>query len=163
MLIFEGVMTASTYPTIRAGIVGATGYTGVELLRLLGAHPAVEIRAVTSRTEQGMPVAEMFPNLRGHVDAVFQTPDEAALDECDVVFFATPHEVAMQQARQLVDQGIKVIDLAADFRLQETAVFEQWYKLNHACTDVISEAVYMIVEMRHMLLLRETVRDCARY
>lgn len=146
-------MTASTYPTIRAGIVGATGYTGVELLRLLGAHPAIEIRAVTSRTEQGMPVAEMFPNLRGHVDAVFKTPEEAALDECDVVFFATPHGVAMQQARELIDHGIKVIDLAADFRLQETAVFEQWYKHKHACPDVLNEAVYGLVELH-----RERIR-----
>src|SRR5699024_11524325 len=130
-------MTASTYPTIRAGIVGATGYTGVELLRLLGAHPAIEIRAVTSRTEQGMPVAEMFPNLRGHVDAVFKTPEEAALDECDVVFFATPHGVAMQQARELIDQGIKVIDLAADFRLLETTVVEHCCKHIDACLVVL--------------------------
>src|SRR5699024_10955141 len=90
---------------------------------------------------------EMFPNLRGHVDAVFKTPEEAALDECDVVFFATPHGVAMQQARELIDHGIKVIDLAADFRLQETAVFEQWYKHKHACPDVLTEAVYGVVAM----------------
>jgi len=140
-------MSAAANQSIRAGIVGATGYTGVELLRLLGAHPAVTIHTVTSRTEQGMPVAQMFPNLRGHVDAVFQTPDEAPLNECDVVFFATPHGVAMQQARELIDQGIKVIDLAADFRLQDVSVFEQWYKKKHACPDVLKEAVYGLVEL----------------
>jgi len=140
-------MTASTELTIKAGIVGATGYTGVELLRLLGAHPNVHIHAVTSRTEQGMPVAEMFPNLRGHVDAVFKTPDEAKLDECDVVFFATPHGVAMHEARALLDKGVKIIDLAADFRLQDASVFEQWYKQEHACPDVLREAVYGLVEL----------------
>src|SRR5699024_12565950 len=101
-------MTASTYPTIRAGIVGATGYTDVELLRSLGAHPAIEIRTVTSRTEQGMPVAEMLPNLRGHVDAVFKTPEETALDQCDVVFFATPHCFALHRQRMLIAPGSSV-------------------------------------------------------
>lgn len=140
-------MSAVNKPLIRVGIVGATGYTGVELLRLLGAHPNVQIHAVTSRTEKGMPVAEMFPNLRGYVDAVFQTPDEAPLEECDVVFFATPHGVAMNEARTLIDKGVKVIDLAADFRLQDAQVFEQWYKMPHACPDVLSEAVYGLVEL----------------
>lgn len=132
---------------IKVGIVGATGYTGVELLRLLAQHPQAEIVAVTSRQESGMPVADMFPSLRGHVDAVFQTPDEAHLAQCDVVFFATPHGVAMNEAKALLAQGVKVIDLAADFRLQDTAVFEQWYKMPHACPDILAQSVYGLVEV----------------
>jgi len=123
--------------SINAGIVGGTGYTGVELLRLLAQHPQVQLRAITSRGDAGTPVAHMFPNLRGHVDLCFQTPDEADLAACDVVFFATPHGVAMQQARSLLDAGTRVIDLAADFRLQDTAAFERWYKLPHACPDLV--------------------------
>lgn len=139
--------TSAQAAKIKIGIVGATGYTGVELLRLLAAHPNAQITAVTSRQESGMPVADMFPSLRGHVDAVFQTPDEAQLDQCDVVFFATPHGVAMKDCQTLLDAGVKVIDLAADFRLQDTAVFEQWYKMPHACPDVLAESVYGLVEI----------------
>ncbi len=141
-------MSTSAQPAkINVGIVGATGYTGVELLRLLAQHPHAQVTAVTSRQESGMPVADMFPSLRGHVDAVFQTPDEAKLDQCDVVFFATPHGVAMNEAQALLDAGVKVIDLAADFRLQDTAVFEKWYKMPHACPDILAESVYGLVEV----------------
>ena len=138
---------ASSSSTVKVGIVGGTGYTGVELLRLLSAHPNVKLHAITSRKEEGMPVADMFPNLRGHVDLAFSTPENAALTECDVVFFATPHGVAMAQARELLDAGVKVIDLAADFRLQDTAVFEKWYKMQHSCPDILQESVYGLVEL----------------
>ena len=141
-------MSTSAQPAkIKVGIVGATGYTGVELLRLLAQHPNAQVVAVTSRQESGMPVADMFPSLRGHVDVVFQTPDEAKLDQCDVVFFATPHGVAMKEAQQLLDKGVKIIDLAADFRLQDTALFEKWYKMPHACPDILKESVYGLVEI----------------
>ncbi len=132
---------------IKVGIVGGTGYTGVELLRLLARHPLVELKAITSRKEAGMPVAEMFPNLRGHVDLAFSTPEEAGLKHCDVVFFATPNGVAMQQTRALLDAGVKVIDLAADFRIQDVAVWEHWYKMEHACPDLVVEAVYGLPEI----------------
>lgn len=132
---------------IKAGIVGGTGYTGVELLRLLAAHPNVDLKAITSRTEAGMPVADMFSNLRGHVDLTFQTPDDARLQDCDVVFFATPHGVAMNQARELLEQGVRIIDLAADFRLQDTAAFEQWYKMPHECPDILQQSAYGIPEL----------------
>ncbi len=132
---------------IKVGIVGGTGYTGVELLRLLACHPQVELKAITSRKEAGMPVAEMFPNLRGHVELAFSTPEEAGLEHCDVVFFATPNGVAMQQARVLLDAGVKVIDLAADFRIKDVAVWEQWYKMEHACPDLVAEAVYGLPEI----------------
>jgi N-acetyl-gamma-glutamyl-phosphate reductase len=132
---------------IKVGIVGGTGYTGVELLRLLERHPQVELKAITSRKEAGMPVAEMFPNLRGRVQLAFSTPEEARLENCDVVFFATPNGVAMQQARALLDAGVKVIDLAADFRIKDIAVWEHWYKMEHACPDLVAEAVYGLPEI----------------
>jgi len=132
---------------IKVGIVGGTGYTGVELLRLLARHPQVELKAIASRKEAGMPVADMFPNLRRRVTLAFSTPEEAGLETCDVVFFATPNGVAMQQTRALLDAGVRVIDLAADFRIQDIAVWEHWYKMKHACPDLVAEAVYGLPEI----------------
>lgn len=132
---------------IKAGIVGGTGYTGVELLRLLAQHPDVELTAITSRKEAGMPVADMFPSLRGRVSLAFSTPDDAPLKSCDVVFFATPNGVAMQQTRELLDAGVKVIDLAADFRIQDIAEWSRWYGMEHACPDLVAEAVYGLPEI----------------
>lgn len=138
---------------IDVGIVGGTGYTGVELLRLLARHPQARLKAITSRKEAGLPVAEMYPNLRGYVDLAFTTPDDAGLKDCQVVFFATPHGVAMSQARELVDAGVKVIDLAADFRLKDPAEFERWYGMPHACVDLLEESVYGLPELN-----REAIR-----
>jgi len=132
---------------IKVGIVGGTGYTGVELLRILATHPQVQLQAVTSRKEDGMPVAEMYPSLRGRVDIAFSAPEKARLTDCDVVFFATPHGVAMAQAPELLAASVKVIDLAADFRLQDTAVFEKWYKMPHSCPELLKEAAYGLVEL----------------
>ncbi|WP_322995605.1 N-acetyl-gamma-glutamyl-phosphate reductase [Castellaniella sp.] len=132
---------------IKVGIVGGTGYTGVELLRLLSQHPGVQLHAITSRKESGLPVADMYPNLRGHVSLCFQTPEDAALDQCDVVFFATPHGVAMQQAPALLQHDVRIIDLAADFRLQDTDAFEHWYKMPHSCPAVLRDAVYGLPEL----------------
>lgn len=132
---------------IKIGIVGGTGYTGVELLRILAAHPHAELTAITSRKEDGMPVAEMFPSLRGFVSLAFSAPEKTPLQECDVVFFATPHGVAMAQARELLAAGVKVIDLAADFRLKDTDEFEQWYGMPHSCPDLLAEAVYGLPEI----------------
>src|SRR5262245_4700573 len=112
---------------IKIGIVGGTGYAGVELLRLLAEHPAADVRTITSRKDTGTRVADMFPSLRGRYDLAFVDPADAHLGQCDVVFFATPHGVAMAQARALVDAGTRIIDLAADFRLRDPAVFEKWY------------------------------------
>lgn len=132
---------------IKVGIVGGTGYTGVELLRLLATHPEVKLTAITSRKEDGLPVADMFPSLRGRVDLAFSAPEKARLTECDVVFFATPHGVAMAQAPELLAAGVKVIDLAADFRLQDIAAFEKWYKIPHSCPELLKEAAYGLVEL----------------
>ncbi len=132
---------------VKVGIVGGTGYTGVELLRLLAVHPHVTLTVITSRGDAGMPVADMFPHLRGEVALAFSDPATANLTDCDVVFFATPHGVAMSQAQTLTAAGVKVIDLAADFRLQDTAVFEQWYKMPHSCPDILKGAVYGLPEL----------------
>ena len=132
---------------IRVGIVGGTGYTGVELIRLLVAHPDVELSVITSRAEAGNPVADMFPNLRGHVDLNFQIPGLEVLHDCDVVFFATPNGTAMGMVPGLLEAGIKVIDLAADFRLKDPAEWQQWYGLEHTCPEILDEAVYGMPEI----------------
>lgn len=132
---------------IKIGIVGGTGYTGVELLRILATHPEAKLTAITSRKEDGLLVADMYPSLRGIVDLAFSSPEKARLTECDVVFFATPHGVAMAQAPELLAAGVKVIDLAADFRLQDVAQFEKWYGMAHSCTDLLKEAVYGLPEL----------------
>ncbi|MCK9389005.1 MAG: N-acetyl-gamma-glutamyl-phosphate reductase [Sulfuritalea sp.] len=138
---------------IKAGIVGGTGYTGVELLRLLARHSGVELAAITSRGEAGTTVADMFPSLRGSVGLKFSDPKDAPLHECDVVFFATPNGIAMQQAASLLDAGVKVIDLAADFRIKDVALWEKWYGMTHASPALIAEAVYGLPEVN-----RERIR-----
>ena len=130
----------------KVGIVGGTGYTGVELLRLLAAHPHVEVVAITSRGESGRPVDDLFPNLRGHFDLCFSDPSAGELDQCDVVFFATPHGVAQSTVPDLLEKGIKVIDLSADFRIRDIAVWEKWYNQPHACPELVGEAVYGLPE-----------------
>ena len=138
---------------VRVGIVGGTGYTGVELLRLLAQHPHAEIVAITRRAEAGLPVAQLFPSLRGSVDLKFSDPKTAPLSGCDVAFFATPHGVAMGQAPALLAAGARVIDLAADFRLKDPAEFERWYGTPHTCRDLLSQAVYGLPEIN-----REAIR-----
>jgi len=132
---------------IKIGIVGGTGYTGVELLRLLAQHPEADVRTITSRKDAGTRVADLFPSLRGNYDLAFVDPATAALDRCDLVFFATPHGVAMAQARELTDGGVRIVDLAADFRLKDAAVFERWYRIPHTCPDLLAEAVYGLPEL----------------
>jgi len=131
---------------IKVGIVGGTGYTGVELLRLLAQHPHVELRAITSRGDAGRAVADMFPSLRGRVALSFADPKAADLEACDLVFFATPNGIAMGQARALLDAGVRVIDLAADFRIKDIAVWEKWYGMKHAAPELVSGAVYGLPE-----------------
>ncbi len=132
---------------ITVGIVGGTGYTGVELLRLLLRHPNVQVKVLTSRTEAGRRVDDMFPSLRGHTDLVYSDLKIDALKQCDVVYFATPHGVAMQHAQELLSANTKVIDLAADFRLQDLAQFEKWYGLEHACPEILKDSVYGLTEL----------------
>jgi len=133
--------------SITVGIVGGTGYTGVELLRLLVQHPHVKLAAITSRSEAGMPVADMFSNLRGWTDLKFVEPAAAALDKCDLVFFATPNGIAMKDTPALVKAGVRVIDVAADFRIKDIALWEKWYNMPHACPELVAEAVYGLPEV----------------
>ncbi len=132
---------------IKTGIVGGTGYTGVELLRILANHPEVDLQVITSRSEAGLPVSDLYPNLRGFMDIQFTEPDVKALKNCDLVFFATPNGVAMKMVPELIEAGVKVIDLAADFRIKDIAVWEQWYGMTHACPDYVAQAVYGLPEI----------------
>jgi N-acetyl-gamma-glutamyl-phosphate reductase len=132
---------------LAVGVVGGTGYTGVELLRLLVTHPQVNLKYVTSRSESGSKVADLFPNLRGFTDICFTEPATETLAQCDVVFFATPNGTAMQMVPELIAKGVRVIDLAADFRLQDADVWKRWYGMDHACVDVLAEAVYGLPEI----------------
>jgi N-acetyl-gamma-glutamyl-phosphate reductase len=138
---------------IKAGIVGGTGYTGVELLRLLVQHPEVELRAITSRKEAGTPVSAMFPGLRRHLDLSFTEPDAKKLGACDVVFFATPNGVAMNEARAVLEAGARIVDLSADFRIRDLAEWERWYKTRHGAPELVREAVYGLCEVN-----REQIR-----
>ncbi|MBL4763150.1 MAG: N-acetyl-gamma-glutamyl-phosphate reductase [Gammaproteobacteria bacterium] len=132
---------------IKVGVVGGTGYTGIEVLRVLAQHPNTDITCVTSRSHQGRPVSEVFTNLRGFVDFPFSSPDVENLTACDVVFFATPNGTAMQSVPALLEAGVKVIDLAADFRLKNTQEWESWYGMPHTCPEFLDEAVYGLPEM----------------
>ncbi len=139
---------------IRAAIVGGTGYTGVELLRLLANHPDVELAVITSRSEVGMRVADMFPSLRGRIDLEFTVPDTQALAECDVVFFATPHAVAMKSMDELLKHDVRVVDLSADFRVKDIPLWESWYGCKHESPHWVEEAVYGLPEIN-----REAIKN----
>ncbi|MDD2760751.1 MAG: N-acetyl-gamma-glutamyl-phosphate reductase, partial [Methylomonas sp.] len=145
---------------IRAGIVGGTGYTGVELLRILVLHPEVEVAAVTSRADAGRRVDQTYPNLRGLCDAVFTQPEADSLSDCDVVFFATPNGTAMNMAADLLARGIKVIDLAADFRIKDIAEWEKWYGMSHASPELVAEAVYGLPEVNREAIKQARLIAC---
>ncbi|MBQ0798111.1 MAG: N-acetyl-gamma-glutamyl-phosphate reductase [Porticoccaceae bacterium] len=145
---------------IKIGIVGGTGYTGVELLRLLIMHPQAEITVITSRQEAGRAVADIFPNLRGHIDLNFSEPDTEVLASCDVVFFATPHGVAQASVPELLDRNVKVIDLSADFRIRSVPLWEQWYGQTHACPERIGDAVYGLPEVNREHIRKAQLIAC---
>ncbi len=145
------------HKTLKIGVVGGTGYTGAELLRLLAQHSHCELKVITSRQEASTPVAAMFPNLRGRVALDFSAQSDAALKQCDVVFFATPNGVAMQQAKVLVDAGARVIDIAADFRIKDIATWEKWYGVKHACPELVAEAVYGLPEVNREHIKRARI------
>jgi N-acetyl-gamma-glutamyl-phosphate reductase len=146
---------------IKIGIVGGTGYTGVELLRLLAAHPEADVRAITSRKDAGTKVASMFMSLRDAGtklrDLAFSDPADTDLKACDVVFFATPHGVAMNAARELVAGRTRIIDLAADFRIKDAAAFERWYKMPHACPELLAQAAYGLTELNRDAVRRARI------
>lgn len=131
----------------KIGIVGGTGYTGAELLRLLANHPQVDVVAITSRSEEGKLVSDIYPSLRGHYNLRFSTPSVDELAQCDLVFFATPHGVAMDQVPELIDRGVKVVDLGADFRIKDTIEWSKWYGMDHRTPDYVAKAVYGLPEI----------------
>ncbi|MEX1032499.1 MAG: N-acetyl-gamma-glutamyl-phosphate reductase [Cellvibrionaceae bacterium] len=149
---------------IRVGIVGATGYTGVELLRLLAHHPEVDIACVTSRAESGRAVADLYPSLRGNLDLRFVAPDSAELQRCDAVFFATPHGVAQAMLPELLGKdltsGPKIIDISADFRLRDQGIWEQWYNQPHGCPELIKQAVYGLPELNRAAIKEARLVAC---
>ena len=145
---------------IKVGIVGGTGYAGVELLRLLVSHSEVDIVAITSRAESGRRVDDLFPNLRGHYDLAFCEPEAAALGACDVVFFATPHNVAMGMAPELLAAGTRVIDLSADYRLRDAERWSQWYGETHASPETLGEAVYGLPEFNRAAIAEARLVAC---
>lgn len=132
---------------VKVGIVGGTGYTGVELLRLLALHEGAEVVAITSRAESGRRVDDLYPNLRGHYDLAFSEPDVGTLAACDVVFFATPHNVAMNLVPRLLQAGARIVDLSADYRIRDAALWSQWYGEPHASPELLPEAVYGLPEV----------------
>ncbi len=145
---------------IKAGIVGGTGYTGVELLRILARHPDVEVSVVTSRADAGVRVDAVYPSLRKLIDVSFAQPDVDLLATCDVVFFATPNGTAMQMAEALLAKGVKVIDLSADFRLQNVEEWQHWYGMEHASPDLIKHAVYGLPEINRAAIQQANLIAC---
>jgi N-acetyl-gamma-glutamyl-phosphate reductase len=145
---------------IEVGIVGGTGYTGAELLRLLARHPDVHVRVLTSRQEAGKRADALFPHLRGRCDLSFSEPDPKALATCEAVFFATPHGTAMQMAPALLEKRIKVIDLSADFRFKDPLRFRQWYGVDHASPKLLGDAVYGLPEVNREPLRNARLVGC---
>ena len=139
---------------IKVGIVGGSGYTGVELLRILHQHPDAEVIAISSRALPGKKVKEIFSNLVGLSDLVYSLPDDKNLNNCDIVFFATPHGVAMNSVGPFLEKGIKVIDLGADFRIRDADNWSQWYDMDHTQKSLLEEAVYGQPEVR-----REAIKN----
>jgi len=145
---------------IRAGIVGGTGYTGVELLRILVLHPDVNVSVVTSRSDAGQRVDAAYPSLTGLCDILFTEPDVNVLAGCDVVFFATPNGTAMLMAEELLAKNVKVIDLSSDFRIKDDKEWSKWYGMEHACPDLIQEAVYGLPEVNRDKIKQTNLLAC---
>ena len=133
--------------SIKCGIVGAAGFAGIELVRVALRHPEFELVAVTSNELAGTPVAKEYPCFTGATDLAFSRHDDPVLDQCDVVFLAVPHTAAMAMAPRIVDRGGVVVDLSADFRLKDPAVYEQWYKVPHTQTELLKRAAFGLPEL----------------
>ncbi|MFV0476874.1 MAG: N-acetyl-gamma-glutamyl-phosphate reductase [Parahaliea sp.] len=145
---------------VRVGIVGGTGYTGVELLRLLACHEDVNVVTITSRAEAGRRLDELFPNLRGYYDLAFSEPDVELLAACDIVFFATPHNVAMKLVPELLARGTRVIDLSADFRIRNASLWSSWYGEDHCAPELLAKAVYGLPEVNREHIAQAQLVAC---
>lgn len=133
--------------TLRAGVVGAAGFAGIELVRLLLAHPELTLTAVTSDALAGRPLADAYPAFRGATDLAFSAHDQADLESCDVVFLAVPHTAALAQAPGLLERGVTVVDLSTDFRLKDPAVYEAWYQVPHTAPGLLAQAAFGLPEL----------------
>ncbi len=148
------------HKTIKVGIIGGTGYTGVELMRLLLRHSQVEISCVTSRSDTGVPISTIYPHLTDLLDQPFIYPSDESLFRCDVVFFATPHGIALEMASELLDKGVKVIDLSPDFRLKDAQLWEQWYGQKHTQPELLKTAVYGLPEVNRQTISEALLVAC---
>lgn len=144
----------------RVGIVGATGYAGGELLRILAQHPNATLHWVGSRSDAGKRVDEIYPNLRGFVDLCFEDIHIDTMAQCDVIFFATPNGTAMNYAPHLLEKNVRVIDLSADFRIQDIALWEKWYGMTHACPELVADAVYGLPEVNRVEIQKARLIAC---
>lgn len=133
---------------IRAGVLGATGYAGAELVRLLASHKDTEIAMLASKTYAGQKMSEVYPSLRGVCDVVLEEADaETAAQKCDVVFTALPHGVSNEVISALYEKGLKVIDLSGDFRYNDIETYEKWYQVKHSCPELLKVSVYGLCEL----------------
>ncbi len=145
----------------KAGIVGAAGFAGIELARLLLEHPNFTLVAATSDSLAGTPLAQAYPAFKGVTDLAFSTHEETDFSSCDVVFLAVPHTAALGTAPDLVAQGVTVVDLSADFRLKDPAVYEQWYGVEHTATDLLAQAAFGLPEVLRDEIDAAAARDAA--
>ncbi|NYT52695.1 MAG: N-acetyl-gamma-glutamyl-phosphate reductase [Candidatus Vesicomyosocius endoextente] len=142
---------------IKVGIIGSTGYTGLELIRLLHNHPNAKIIALCSRINAKKSVIKEFPSLIGYIDLDFITPNEKKLFECDIIFFATPHGVAMNSVSKFLNKDIKIIDLGADFRIKDSTEWSKWYGMPHTQCDLLKNAVYGLPEVYNSQIKNATL------
>jgi N-acetyl-gamma-glutamyl-phosphate reductase len=139
-------MTTKIAKKIKVGIIGGTGYTGIELIRLLHNHPNADVVFIASRSLNKKRIDSVFPFLAGQSDLCFSLLSDPKLNQCDIVFFATPHGVAMENSQKLIEKNIKVIDLGADFRIQDASKWSKWYAMEHTQTDLLKTAIYGLPE-----------------
>jgi N-acetyl-gamma-glutamyl-phosphate reductase len=142
---------------IKASIIGATGYTGLELARILSLHPEVELKILTSQSHVGEDIADIYPSLRGRVRKLCQEQDlNRVLEASHVVFIALPHGHSVPVVKEAISRGKKVIDLGADFRLGKAEVYEEWYQVKHEAPELLPEAVYGLPEIYREKISEET-------
>ncbi len=135
--------------TIKVGVIGAAGFAGAELVCLLLRHPGFDLVAATSNELAGKSLSDVYPLFAGRTNLKYVAHDDSSLDQCKVVFLAVPHTAALRQAPAFISRGVSVIDLSADFRLEDPAVYEHWYKVPHTETELLSQRVFGQPELFH--------------
>lgn len=146
---------------LKAGIVGAAGYAGAELVRIILRHPEFELCVATSNSDEGTPLSSLYPAFTGVTDLVYTRHDNPELFSCDVVFLATPHTVAMKSAPGLLNAGVSVIDLSADYRLRDRATYEAWYKVEHTSPELLACATFGLPELNRQAIAEAAQKHAA--